>query len=87
AILVRMTSTDVVHSLFLPDFKVKEDSMPGRVTYLWFLPKKPGEHILTCTEYCGVMHSMMHGKVIAMEEAAFNKWLSDEQAKLSKGGA
>lgn len=86
-ILVRMTSRDVVHSLFLPDFKVKEDSMPGRVTYLWFLPKEPGEHIITCAEYCGVLHSMMHGKVIAMPEDEFNKWLSEEQAKISKGGA
>ncbi len=86
-ILLRMTSRDVVHSLFLPDFKVKEDSMPGRVTYMWFLPKDAGEYVMTCAEFCGVMHSMMHGKVIVMEENDFNTWMAEEKAKLGKGGA
>ncbi len=84
-VLVKMTSMDVVHSMFLPDFKVKEDSMPGRITYLWFLPKKPGEYLITCAEYCGVLHSSMMGKVIAMPEGEFFDWLEGEQRKL-KGG-
>lgn len=84
-ILVKMTSMDVVHSMFLPDFKVKEDSMPGRITYLWFYPKKPGEYLITCAEYCGVLHSGMMGKVIAMPEDEFFSWLNEEQSKL-KGG-
>ncbi len=86
-ILVRMTSRDVVHSLYMPDFKVKEDSMPGRITYLWFLPKKVGEHVMTCAEYCGVMHSMMHGKVIVMTPENYQSWYKQEQAKLVEGGA
>ena len=86
-IVVRMTSTDVVHSLFLPDFRIKEDTMPGRVTYLWFYPKKPGEHLLTCAEYCGMLHSSMHGKVIVMPAGEFNAWLRSEKTKLAKGGA
>jgi cytochrome c oxidase subunit 2 len=81
-ILVRMTSRDVVHSLFLPDFKVKEDSMPGRITYLWFYPKAEGEYLMTCAEFCGVMHSAMHGKVIVMPEAEFTAWIDNETAKL-----
>lgn len=84
-ILVRMTSRDVIHSMYLPDFKVKEDSMPGRITYLWFYPKEPGEHTITCAEYCGILHSGMAGKVIAMPEAEFDAWLEGEIAK--KGGA
>lgn len=77
-IVLRMTSSDVVHSLFLSDFKVKEDCMPGRVTYYWFYPKVPGEHVLTCTEYCGAMHSGMYGKVIVMPQTEFDNWLNKE---------
>jgi cytochrome c oxidase subunit 2 len=84
---MRMTSRDVIHSFYLPDFKVKEDSMPGRVTYLWFYPKEPGEHIITCAEFCGVLHSNMRGTVIAMPEDEFNKWLAEEKANLEEGGA
>jgi heme/copper-type cytochrome/quinol oxidase subunit 2 len=60
-VVLRMTSRDTLHSHYIPDFRVKEDSMPGRVTYLWFNPTKPGEHIVTCAEYCGVMHGYMAG--------------------------
>ncbi|MFQ5442268.1 MAG: cytochrome c oxidase subunit II [Thermodesulfobacteriota bacterium] len=81
-ILMRMTSADVIHSMFIPDFRVKEDSMPGRITYLWFYPKETGEHVITCAEYCGMMHSSMHGKLIVMPEEEFNAWLKKE-----KGGA
>jgi cytochrome c oxidase subunit 2 len=86
-VVMRMTSRDVIHSFYLPDFKVKEDSMPGRVTYLWFYPKEPGEHIITCAEFCGVLHSNMRGTVIAMPEDEFNKWLAQEKANLEEGGA
>jgi cytochrome c oxidase subunit 2 len=86
-IVMRMKSRDVIHSFYLPDFKVKEDSMPGRVTYLWFYPEEPGEHVITCAEFCGVLHSSMHGKVIAMPEDEFNEWLAKEKAALEEGGA
>jgi len=82
-----MTSRDVVHSFFLPDFKVKEDLMPGRVTYLWFYPKEPGEHLITCAEYCGVIHSSMMGTVIAMPQDEFNKWIEAEKKASAEGGA
>lgn len=73
-VLLRMTSRDTIHSHYIPDFRVKEDSMPGRVTYLWFYPGKVGEHVVTCAEYCGVMHSYMVSKIIVMEPAAFDAW-------------
>ncbi|HMY99746.1 MAG TPA: cytochrome c oxidase subunit II [Burkholderiaceae bacterium] len=82
-VVLRMTSRDTLHSHFIPDFRVKEDSMPGRVTYLWFYPKEPGEHIVSCAEYCGVMHSYMAGKVIVMAPAEFKTWLDQEHAKLT----
>lgn len=86
-VVVRMTSRDVVHSFFLPDFKVKEDLMPGRVTYLWFYPKEPGEYLITCAEYCGVIHSSMKGTVIAMPQDEFNKWIEAEKKASAEGGA
>jgi cytochrome c oxidase subunit II len=82
-IMLRMTSRDTLHSHFIPDFRVKEDSMPGRITYLWFYPKAPGEHIVTCAEYCGVMHGYMAGKVVVLPEAEFKAWLDGEAAKLA----
>lgn len=83
-VMLRMTSRDTLHSHFIPDFRVKEDSMPGRITYLWFYPQEPGEHIVSCTEYCGIMHSYMVGKVIVKSEDEFNQWYNQEAAKLVK---
>lgn len=80
---VRLNSRDVVHSFFIPDYKVKWDTMPGRETYLWFYPDKVGEHVITCAEYCGMLHSGMHGKLIVMPEDEFLKWLKDNK---NKGG-
>lgn len=82
-VVLRMTSRDVIHSHFIPDFRVKEDSMPGRVTYLLFYPKRPGEHIATCAEYCGLMHSKMYGKVIVMTPEAYQTWYEAEGRKLA----
>jgi cytochrome c oxidase subunit 2 len=83
-IVLRMTSRDTLHSHFIPDFRVKEDSMPGRVTFLWFYPEKPGEHIVSCAAYCGVMHSYMAGKLIVMPPAEFDAWLAEQAAKQGK---
>jgi cytochrome c oxidase subunit 2 len=85
-ILIRMTSADTVHSLFLPDFRVKEDSMPGRITYLWFYPKRTGDYVFTCAEYCGIFHSNMKGKLIVMPEEEFSAWVKEQKAK-AEGGA
>ncbi|MBI5885626.1 MAG: cytochrome c oxidase subunit II [Deltaproteobacteria bacterium] len=72
---IRLTSRDVVHSFFIPDYKVKWDAVPGKTNYLWFNPVEPGEHVVTCTEFCGTLHSSMFGKVIVMPQAEFDTWL------------
>jgi cytochrome c oxidase subunit 2 len=84
-VVLRMTSRDTIHSHFIPDFRVKEDSMPGRITYLWFHPKKPGEHIVTCAEYCGLGHSVMYGKIIVMPPEEFEKWYREQGQKKVSG--
>jgi cytochrome c oxidase subunit 2 len=86
AVMLRMTSRDTLHSHWIPDYRVKEDSMPGRVTYLWFYPDKPGEHVVTCGAYCGVMHSYMAGRLIVMPEDEFNTWLAQEAARQGVAG-
>jgi cytochrome c oxidase subunit 2 len=86
AVMLRMTSRDTLHSHWIPDFRVKEDSMPGRVTYLWFYPDKPGEHVVTCGAYCGVMHSYMAGRLIVMPEEEFKTWLNQEAARQGVAG-
>jgi len=78
-VALRMTSEDVVHSFFIPDYRIKEDLMPGRVTYLWFYPRQEGEHVFTCTEYCGTDHSNMWGKVKVVSAEEFEKWSAEHQ--------
>src|ERR671913_832190 len=70
-----MGSEDVLHSYYIPDFRVKADVIPGRYNVLWFTATKPGTYHLFCAEYCGTKHSGMVGSVIAMEPQAFQAWL------------
>ncbi len=67
-------SEDVLHSLFIPAFKIKEDAVPGMHTRLWFTAPHPGEYTIFCSEYCGQGHSSMTSKVIAMTEDKFKAW-------------
>jgi cytochrome c oxidase subunit II len=71
-----MGSEDVIHSFFIPDFRVKADVVPGRFNTMWFTASKPGKYHIFCTQYCGTKHSAMIGTVTAMEPAAFQAWLS-----------
>ncbi|HJQ84170.1 MAG TPA: cytochrome c oxidase subunit II [Candidatus Binatia bacterium] len=75
AVQVLLTSQDVIHSFFVPAFRVKQDAIPGRYTLAWFEATVPGRYHLFCAEYCGTLHSGMIGSVVAMEPAAFQQWL------------
>jgi len=70
-----MTSQDVIHSFYVPAFRIKQDVLPGRYTYAWFHPTKAGTYHLFCAEYCGTMHSGMIGDVVVMEPADYEAWL------------
>jgi cytochrome c oxidase subunit II len=67
AVTLTMTSQDVIHSFFVPAFRVKQDVVPGRYTSEWFKPSKPGEYHIFCAQYCGTHHSGMIGRVVVME--------------------
>ncbi|MBV8126544.1 MAG: cytochrome c oxidase subunit II [Planctomycetaceae bacterium] len=75
-IRLTMTSQDVIHSFFIPAFRVKQDVLPGRYTTMWFEPAKIGRYHLFCAEYCGTNHSAMGGWVYVMEPVEFQQWLS-----------
>jgi cytochrome c oxidase subunit 2 len=71
-----MTSEDVIHSFYMPAFRVKFDVLPGRYTTAWFHPTKPGQYHLFCAEYCGTQHSGMIGSIYVMEPAEYETWLA-----------
>jgi len=71
-----MGSEDVIHSFFIPDFRVKADVVPGRYNTMWFTASKPGRYHIFCTQYCGTKHSAMIGTVTAMDPADYQAWLS-----------
>jgi cytochrome c oxidase subunit 2 len=70
-----MTSQDVIHSFSVPDFRVKQDVVPGRYTSIVFTPSRTGEYRLYCAEFCGTEHAMMLGRIVVMQPAAFAQWL------------
>lgn len=73
-----LTSEDVIHSFHIPDFRIKQDAVPGRVTTMWFQATKPGRYRMFCAEYCGTNHSKMGGWIVAQEPSDFQQWLSSK---------
>jgi cytochrome c oxidase subunit 2 len=71
-----MTSQDVIHSFYVPAFRIKQDVLPERSTTLWFEATRPGEYHLFCAEYCGTKHSGMTGRVVVMTASEYQAWLA-----------
>lgn len=71
-----LSSEDVIHSFFVPDFRIKQDVLPGRFTSIWFQATRAGKYHLFCAQYCGLDHAKMRGWVYAMEPAEYQQWLS-----------
>jgi cytochrome c oxidase subunit II len=74
-----MTSKDVIHGFYLPDFRVKQDILPGAYTNIWVKPRKTGSFIILCTQYCGVGHSTMNAKMIVMNQEDYDAWQKHEK--------
>lgn len=79
-----MNSNDVIHSFYVPDFRLKQDVVPGRFTELWFNAPEPGKSIIFCTEYCGTGHSDMMGHVVVHKQEDFENWLANNSGGGSK---
>ena len=75
-----LTSEDVIHSFFVPAFRMKQDVLPGRYSRTWFRATKTGVYHLFCAEYCGTKHSEMIGHVYVMEPQDYERWLSGAAA-------
>lgn len=73
-----MTSEDVIHSFYVPEFRVKQDVLPERYTYVWFKATKLGSFHLFCAEYCGTYHAGMRGQVVVMRPEDYQKWLAGQ---------
>lgn len=79
-VTLRLASEDVIHSFFVPAFRVKQDVVPGKETALWFNVTRPGEYAFFCSEFCGSKHAEMIGTIIAQSPADFDRWLAGNPA-------
>jgi cytochrome c oxidase subunit 2 len=85
-----MTSQDVIHSFYVPEFRMKQDVLPGRYTETWFKATRPGVYRLECAEYCGLDHSRMLGEVVILSPADYGRWTTAQpqpQDLAGQGGA
>jgi cytochrome c oxidase subunit 2 len=73
-----LASQDVIHSFFIPAFRIKHDVVPGQYETIWFKATKVGEYRIECTQYCGTLHAQMLGKVFVMAPADYADWLSHQ---------
>lgn len=76
---IRLRSKDVLHSFFLPNFRVKQDSVPGMTIEFWFVPNKVGTYELPCAELCGFGHYEMRGVFMVMPPGEFQKWYEEKK--------
>jgi cytochrome c oxidase subunit 2 len=74
---IKLISLDVIHSLFIPAYRIKSDIVPGREKFMWFIPQTEGEYDLYCAEYCGLRHSYMKAMVKVLSKEKFNSWYGD----------
>jgi len=83
-----LSTEDVIHSFYVPAFRIKQDAVPGRYTSVRFTPTREGEYWLHCAEYCGTDHARMGGRVVVMAPAAFAQWLErgNQNASLAARG-
>lgn len=89
AVIVSLASQDVIHSFYVPAFRLKQDAVPGRTTRLWFIATQPGRYRLFCAEYCGTQHSGMGGWVTVLPPERFAAWLAAQGGSelLAESGA
>ncbi len=87
AVSLDLISVDVIHSLYIPAFRVKEDMVPGKTNKMWFVGQKEGAYELFCTEYCGLSHSYMFTEVVVMSEDEFAAWYAEKSDTTGRAAA
>ena len=83
AVQLTLTSKDVIHSFWVPEFRMKQDAVPGTETHVVITPTKVGTYEVICTELCGLGHSVMRSQAVVLGPADYEKWLSKQKS----GGA
>jgi cytochrome c oxidase subunit II len=78
AVKLNITSWDVLHSFYIPSYRIKVDSVPGMTTYAWFNADRLGEFDILCTEYCGIDHAYMLAKLKIVPEEEYLAWLEED---------
>lgn len=81
-LLITAEKADVLHSFFVPNFRIKKDAVPGMFSTIWFKSDVPGQHLIFCAEYCGADHSNMMGRVIVLSPEDYEKWKWGAEVKL-----
>jgi cytochrome c oxidase subunit 2 len=84
-VLLQLASGDVIHSFYLPNFRVKQDAMPGMITRLWFWPKETGEYDIGCAQHCGVHHYKMKGRLTVLTKDEYREWHGARSAQNARG--
>jgi cytochrome c oxidase subunit 2 len=80
-VVLKLKSLDVIHSLYIPAFRIKEDLVPGTDNFMWFIPEQIGTFDILCAEYCGMRHSYMESKVNVLSQDEFDKWYAKAPVK------
>ena len=76
-VILEIRAKDVIHSFFLPNFRIKQDAVPGMKTQCWFQATKVGDYDVACAQLCGMMHSQMHARLLVREQKEYEEWLKD----------
>ncbi|MEO8290205.1 MAG: cytochrome c oxidase subunit II [Gaiellaceae bacterium] len=84
---LKLNAKDVIHSFWVPEWRMKKDAVPGIETDLVITPTKEGTFTVICTELCGLGHAAMRARAIVLSAAGFEKWLADEKAKAAQAGS
>ena len=79
-IIIQLAATDVLHSFSLPNFRIKQDAVPGMINKMWWQAKTTGVFDIACAQHCGVNHYKMRGKLTVLEPAAFAAWANEASA-------
>ena len=82
---IRLTSQDVIHSFFVPEFRLKQDAVPGMTVSVWFEPTRVGQYEIGCSQLCGLGHYRMRGDVFVKTPEEYNQWLKEQAAEKAKG--
>jgi cytochrome c oxidase subunit 2 len=82
SILIHLSTKDVIHSFAIYEMRVKQDAIPGMEIPVWFIPTRPGDYEITCSQLCGLGHYRMRGFVTVQSPAAFDQWMADQEKQL-----